>query len=282
MIPYHRRNSLRLEGYDYSHPGEYFITICTRECGCVFGDVADGAIRLTLLGGIVDRCWKEIPEHFPRTRVDTYQIMPNHIHGIVTLKQSVSKLVEVAHPESSLSHETVKDVRTDRTTNPPLSPTELVGGEHPNPPASESSAIQRESCTSHESTKCVQPRRASIKMNRFQHVVPNSLSSIVRSFKAAVTKHARRERVITWKALWQRSFYDHIIRSDVASYFIARYIFLNPLIWHLDNENPCLDSDSIDVFKETVMKNGWFTEEELEYLIQYEIEYRSWRAGWSV
>jgi len=80
-----RKNSLRLKGYDYSMPGEYFVTICMKHRVCILGDIQEGVMKLSPVGNIVDTCWRDIPALFPNTSVDIYQIMPNHVHGIVKI-----------------------------------------------------------------------------------------------------------------------------------------------------------------------------------------------------
>ena len=82
----HRRNSLRLKGFDYSQPGEYFVTICTRHRKCVLGTAENGQMRLSVIGNIVDKCWRKVPEDLPITTVGTFQIMPNHVHGLIQIK----------------------------------------------------------------------------------------------------------------------------------------------------------------------------------------------------
>ena len=80
----HRR-TIRLQGYDYSLAGMYFITLCTKDHKCLFGDIADGKMRLSEAGGVVEKCWNDIPSHFPHVALDGFVIMPNHIHGIVAV-----------------------------------------------------------------------------------------------------------------------------------------------------------------------------------------------------
>jgi REP element-mobilizing transposase RayT len=81
----HYRQSIRLKEYNYSQPGEYFVTICTYEKKCVFGKIIEEKIILSPLGEIAKKCWEEIPEHFPNVRLDEYMIMPNHVHGIIVI-----------------------------------------------------------------------------------------------------------------------------------------------------------------------------------------------------
>jgi putative transposase len=80
----HRR-SIRLRGYDYSCPGAYFITICTRDRECLFGHVADGEMVLSDAGKIASGRWWGIPKRFEHVQLDEFVVMPNHVHGIVIL-----------------------------------------------------------------------------------------------------------------------------------------------------------------------------------------------------
>ena len=79
----HHRKSIRLRGYDYSQPGAYFITICTHQRQPLFGDIVDGVMMLNAAGMMVEKCWREIPDHFPWVRLDEFIVMPNHLHGIL-------------------------------------------------------------------------------------------------------------------------------------------------------------------------------------------------------
>lgn len=83
------RKRMRIEGYDYSLPGDYFITICTRKLVNYFGQIINSKVKLSNIGNIVDQCWKNIPNHFPYTELDKHIVMPNHIHGIVRITDSV-------------------------------------------------------------------------------------------------------------------------------------------------------------------------------------------------
>ena len=79
------RRSPRLRGFDYSEPGEYFVTVCTAERACILGEVVDGTMVLSDNGKTVNQCWREIPDHSPHVRADVCQIMPNHLHGIIEI-----------------------------------------------------------------------------------------------------------------------------------------------------------------------------------------------------
>jgi REP element-mobilizing transposase RayT len=81
----HRRRSIRLPEYDYAQPGAYFITVCTHQCACLFGNIVDGEMRLNEMGHMVQACWDEIPAHFAQVEMDAFVVMPNHVHGIVVI-----------------------------------------------------------------------------------------------------------------------------------------------------------------------------------------------------
>jgi putative transposase len=104
-ISHPHRKSIRLREYDYSLPGEYFITICAHNRECIFGNIIQEEMMLSTEGMIIQRCWGEIPKHFLNVQLDEYIIMPNHIHGIIILtepmvgtRQAVSLREQFAKP----------------------------------------------------------------------------------------------------------------------------------------------------------------------------------------
>jgi putative transposase len=90
IMPYdpdrHARRSIRMRAYDYAQPGAYFVTVCTQNRECLFGEVMHGEMRLNDPGKMVRSAWDELPRHYPGVNVDGFVVMPNHIHGIVVLK----------------------------------------------------------------------------------------------------------------------------------------------------------------------------------------------------
>jgi putative transposase len=79
----HHRRSVRLQGHDYTGPSAYYITICTKDRACVFGEVMNGALKPTRRGMVAAECWRDIPNHRPEIGLDEFVIMPNHMHGIL-------------------------------------------------------------------------------------------------------------------------------------------------------------------------------------------------------
>ena len=82
-----RRRSNRLAGFDYSQAGAYFITITVRGRLPLFGDVANGEARLNDAGDMVRRVWESMSERFPSITMDQFVVMPNHVHGIIIIRQ---------------------------------------------------------------------------------------------------------------------------------------------------------------------------------------------------
>jgi putative transposase len=178
----YQRRSIRLREYDYSMPGGYFVTICTDDDRCILGKIVEEEMRLNEMGKIVAQCWHEIPNHFPCVELDAFVAMPNHIHGIIVIKDDGSGIQLNGHKD-------------------------LVGVENFQP-------LQK----------------------KFQHVTPKSLGSIIRSYKAAVTRECRVRNCRGFR--WQRNYYDHIIRDDKDLDNIREYIANNVLQWILDKDNP--------------------------------------------
>jgi len=88
----------RLAGYDYSTPGAYFVTICTFEKKCLFGNVVDGELAAEAqmvyspLGEIARACLLQIEKHFQNIKVDNWVIMPNHIHILLWIEEPMERI----------------------------------------------------------------------------------------------------------------------------------------------------------------------------------------------
>jgi len=85
----YRIESTRLKGWDYSSAGMYFVTICTRNRECLFGDVVNGEMHLSRIGEIVAEEWQNTPQVRPYVELDEWIVMPNHIHGIIVITDAV-------------------------------------------------------------------------------------------------------------------------------------------------------------------------------------------------
>ena len=133
------RKSPRIPGYDYATPNYYFITICTYEKKCIFWSKG----KLSRFGQIAYDAAQQIPAHFPKNRVDSFVIMPNHIHMILVVepggtdatvvmgqyKSQISKEIHKSDPQRKVwqtsfhdhgirSHRQYQRIRSYIETNP--------------------------------------------------------------------------------------------------------------------------------------------------------------------
>lgn len=84
----YRVETTRLQDRDYTEAGLYFVTICVKDGRCVFGNIRNSEVLLSPLGVIAFRCWQETPRHHAGVELDSFVVMPNHLHGIVKLPGS--------------------------------------------------------------------------------------------------------------------------------------------------------------------------------------------------
>jgi len=179
----HRRRSIRLPGYDYTRAGAYFVTVCARDREYLFGEIVDGEMRLNELGQIVQSTWHDLVNHVDGIALGEFVIMPNHIHGIITIVGAGS---EPAPTEPA--------------------PTEPA----PTEPAPTGTA----------------PTNTTSKQT--------PLSEIVRQLKTFSARRINLARSTPGEPVWQRNYYEHIIRDDQSYMKIAQYIFDNPAQWEVD------------------------------------------------
>jgi len=184
---YHNRRSIRLQGYDYSKEGLYFITICTFERQWLFGHIDEKRMILNNIGQFARQCWQEIPVHFPDVILHQFIVMPDHVHGIIELA-----------PVGVVG---VQNFEPLRSTPPHFG----VQNFEPLPP----NPISRQ--------------------NEFQKIIPRSIGSIVRGYKIGVSKWFRDHNGST--RVWQRNYFEHIIRDEISYRRISEYIKNNPANW---------------------------------------------------
>ena len=82
----YRISSVRLQTWDYSNNGAYFITICTQNRHHFFGYIQNQEMQLSKIGKLAEQFWHEIPNHFPMVELGNFVVMPNHIHLLIVLK----------------------------------------------------------------------------------------------------------------------------------------------------------------------------------------------------
>ena len=86
----YRIQTTRLSSWDYSNSGYYFVTIWTKNKKCILGKIIEEKVTLSKIGKVVKACWLQIPIHFNNVKLDEFIIMPNHIHGIIIINNSIS------------------------------------------------------------------------------------------------------------------------------------------------------------------------------------------------
>ena len=213
----YRIASTRAAWWNYGWNGAYFITICTRNREHLFGEIRNGEIILSNLGVIANVLWHEIPMHAPNVDLGDFIVMPNHIHGIVILNKPESKQLNnylgfdpLKNKENSINAETgIVNAETGIVNTE----TGIINAE--------TGIINAE--TGHALSLPGD--------NRFQNIGKNTISSIIGSYKSAVTKHANRLGIENG---WQTRFHDHIIRNDNEYQKISDYIVNNPNLWNED------------------------------------------------
>jgi REP element-mobilizing transposase RayT len=177
----YRIASTRLQNWNYGWDAAYFVTICTKDRICYFGNVGEGKMQLSEIGVIANVMWYEIKNHAKNVELDAFIVMPNHVHGIIILN----------------------------------------GNDH----------VDNVETTHALSLRSIAPTQTTIGQQRFQNQGKNTLSSIIGSYKSAVTKHCNR---LGFGFAWQPRFHDHIVRDDASFQNISTYIQNNPSKWSMD------------------------------------------------
>lgn len=165
----HHRNSIRLQGYIYSLPGLYFITICTENRHCVFGYIQNDYMVLNDAGNMIACQWNQLNNRFPAIALHDYIVMPNHFHGIIELVGAIP----CGCPRKTQNH------RADTRSAP-------------------------------------------------------TIGDVVSAFKSLSTnQYIQNVKQNNWQPfagkLWQRNYYEHIIRNEESYLKIAEYIQTNPI-----------------------------------------------------
>jgi putative transposase len=210
------RKSIRIKGYDYSQNGAYFVTICTHNKQCLFGQVESGKMVLNKLGLLVEGVWRDISKHYESVLIDEFVVMPNHVHGVICLQDGWAQLGVINHAPTQVAHDANVGARLGVINHAPTQNDANVGAQFIAPeinPAAQFIA---------PTTNLTSP----------------TLGEVVRAFKARASQASKTIRAVDSKILWQRNYYEHIVRGEPDLHAIREYINNNPKQWHLDRENP--------------------------------------------
>jgi putative transposase len=219
----HHRRSIRLRGYDYTQAGAYFITIVAHERALLFGEIVNGTMRLNEYGQIVRDEWFRTAVVRPYVMLypDEFVVMPNHIHGIIWIVGATRRVA----PTCGVAPTDGGVVPTDggvAPTDDGVAPTDWIVRVAPTYGIAPTDGGVAP--TTHPSG------RPTLK--------PHSIGSILAQFKSLTTKRINALRGTPGAAIWQRNYYEHIIRDERSLQQIRRYILENPQRWEQDSENP--------------------------------------------
>jgi REP element-mobilizing transposase RayT len=146
----HHRHSIRLQGYDYTNAGIYFVTICSYQRQHLFGNINNGEMEINAIGQFVSILWQKIPQYFLNVELDAFILMPDHLHGIIVISESKEK---------------------------------------------------------------------------------SSLANIIQNFKSISSRKINRINKNSGVSIWQRNYYERIVRSEQELKNLREYIKNNPTNW---------------------------------------------------
>ncbi len=194
----HHRRSIRLKGYDYSQAGLYFVTICVKNRKYLFGKIVNGNLILNDAGRMVNDEWLKLPERFQNIRLHQYIIMPNHFHAILEIVEGATLAVALAVAPDS----TVTQYKTNNS----------IKG---------------------------QQKIAPTEKGQQKIAKKKTLGDMVGAFESITTvKYIHGIKNNGWRPfdgkLWQRNYWESIIRDEKSFQTISAYIINNPLKWNND------------------------------------------------
>ncbi len=198
----HHRRSVRLKGYDYAAAGAYFLTLCAQGRHNLFGEIVDGEMLLNSLGAIVAEEWTRTPGVRREVVLDAYIVMPNHLQGIVLIDSERAKMRAAVPRTGRMPYERMPD---ERMPDGRMPDGRMPDGRMPYAPTLWSPA--------------------------------QTVGSIVRGFKAVVTRRVGTLCGTPDVRVWQRNYYEHVIRDDGDLDRIRAYIANNILRWAEDEDN---------------------------------------------
>ena len=250
----HHRRSIRLAGYDYAQAGLYFNTICIQKRKCLLANIIGESLVLNEAGKMVEMEWLALGERFPAIRLHEYIVMPNHFHGIIEI---------VGSP-------LVGDHRNEKGQPQGIAPTSAPGIGQPqgiaptsapgNAPTSAPGIGQPQGIAPTPPPGNVPTAPPGI--GQPQGIAPTPTSAqktvgeIMGAFKSITTgkyiEGVKKHKCVCinnktctcsgWKIfdkkLWQRNYWEHIIRNEESYQRISQYILKNPAKWVEDQLHP--------------------------------------------
>lgn len=195
-----KRPLLRLRGYDYAQAGVYFVTLRTFEGRPLFGHIHNGIMCLSEMGAMAHNFWNEIPKHFSFVKLDEFNVLPNHIHGVLVFENYIEDAVARVGSQGALPAVSAARSRGD------------TGG----------------------FSTCDQPELGVVLLaalseafTTFGPLRKHALGTVVHAFKSSFKRWCNRNGHTDFK--WLPRFYDHIIHTDESLQRIRHYVHHNTL-----------------------------------------------------
>jgi putative transposase len=236
----HHRRSIRLKGYDYSQAGLYYITICCYNRICRFGQIENGEMILNDAGKIAYDEWIDLSIRFPNFELDVFQIMPNHMHAIILLtdipapvgagftpaqNNDMAQCIDMAPNDKGAPYNDMAPYDTGAPYNDIAQNNEIVPN---NDMATDDNIAKNDDIAKNQihfnSTHIITPTIFDI-IGAYKSLVSNGCLDIYKSHNKFMGK------------LWQRNYYEHIIRDEKSYFNISNYIIKNPENWGNDKFN---------------------------------------------
>jgi putative transposase len=197
----HHRKSIRLKGYDYSKAGLYFITICVQNRARLFGEIKNGEMILNEAGMMVKKWYHELENKFPNIRCHEMIIMPNHFHCIIEIVGNTVGADLRVYPEND-------------------------------------NELSNDNSLSYDNVNLNKPQ-GQAQAPRSDPATGPTISQVIQWFKTMTTnEYIRGVNTLDWRPfdgkLWQRNYWEHIIRNPNAYQTISEYIINNPKKWGQD------------------------------------------------
>jgi REP element-mobilizing transposase RayT len=211
-----QRRSIRLQGHDYSQPGEYFVTLCTQDRETRFGEAMGERVALNAAGKMVDAQWRGLAARVQDVALGPHVVMPNHLHGIIAL----------GAPRGD-------DGRADQRV--------YAGGREDGDGRADTWVRPYRHTARPEGSRGL-PHRDIGPEGCLEDGRPLTLGRVVQWFKTMTTNEyirGVREGVCPpfQKRLWQRNYWEHIVRGEADLPVIETYIERNPEEWAWDHDN---------------------------------------------
>lgn len=251
----HHRRSIRLKGYDYSQAGLYFITVCVQNRECLFGRIANREMILNDAGTMVQNEWLKLPERFKNIRLHEYVVMPNHFHAILEIVVGATLVVaQNATTDQNINADQNINVEQNNVValnNDVAQNTNVVQNNVDalnNDVAQNMNIDQNNVVAVNNDAEQNDPTDRNIddvQIGRPQGHAPTdtpknkTVGDMMGAFQSIVTvEYIRGVKTLGWQPfngkLWQRNYWEHIIRNEQSYQTISDYIINNPHKWNDD------------------------------------------------